>query len=100
MALVALISGISLPFTGLATHLLDSSPLNDSRHFWIVAHEELGIIFMVSAIWHSILNRKELANHIRSSAGQAASISREAIWAAVLVGITLFTAIGHTLLAH
>ena len=55
---------------------------------------------MVSAIWHSILNRKELANHIRSSAGQAASISREAIWAAVLVGITLFTAIGHTLLAH
>ena len=29
VALVALISGISLPFTGLATHLLDSSPLNN-----------------------------------------------------------------------
>jgi hypothetical protein len=100
VALIALISGIGLPFTGLATHLLhSSSPFNGPRHFWIVAHEALGIIFMVSAIWHIILNRKGLANHIRSSAGQA-GISREAIWAAALVGIMLFTAVGHTLLAH
>jgi hypothetical protein len=100
VALIAFISGIGLPFTGLATHLLhSSSPLNGPRHFWIVAHEALGIIFMVSAIWHIILNRKGLANHIRSSAGQA-GISREAIWAAALVGIMLFTAVGHTLLAH
>lgn len=100
MVLIALISGIGLPFTGLATHLLHSSPLNGPRHFWIVAHEALGIIFMVSAIWHTFLNRKGLANHIRSSAGQAVGISRETIWAAALVGIMLFTAVGHTLLAH
>jgi hypothetical protein len=100
VALVALISGIGLPFTGLPNHLLHSSSLHGPRHFWTVAHEVLGIIFTVSAIWHVILNRKALANHLRGSAGRVASVSREAFWAAALVVIMLFVAAAHTLLAH
>lgn len=99
-ALVTLISGIGLPFTGLAIHLLHSSSLRGPRHFWIVAHEALGIMFTVSAIWHLVLNRRALANHIRGSAGRVAGVSREALWAAVLLGIVLFVAVGHTLIAH
>ena len=100
VALVALISGIGLPFTGLGNHVLHSSSLHGLRHFWIVTHEVLGIIFTVSAIWHIILNRKALANHLRGSAGRVACVSREAFWAAALVVIMLFVAVAHTLLAH
>jgi hypothetical protein len=100
VALVALISGIGLPFTGLPNHLLHSSPLHGARHFWIVAHEVLGIIFTVSAIWHIILNRKALANHLRGSVGRVACVSREAFWAAALVVIMLVAAFAHLLLAH
>ena len=97
---MALISGIGLPFSGLAVHLVHSSFLNGPRHFWMVAHEVLGIVFTVSAFWHIILNRKALANHIRGSAKRAAGVSREAFWAAALVGIMLLGALGHTLSHH
>ncbi len=98
-AMVALISGIGLPFTGLCNHLLHSSSLHGTRHFWIVTHEVLGIIFMVSAIWHIILNRKALVNHIRGSMGGVAGVSREACWAAALVGTMLFVSVAHILIA-
>jgi hypothetical protein len=99
-AMVALISGIGLPFTGLGNHLLHSSSLHGPRHFWIVTHEVLGILFMVSAIWHILLNRKALVSYIRGSVGRVSGVSREAFWAAALVGIMLFVSVGHLLLAH
>ncbi len=97
---MALISGIGLPFSGFAVHLLHSSLRNGPRHSWMVAHEVLGVAFTVSAIWHIILNHKALANHIRGSAGRVAGMSREAFWAAALVGIMLLGALGHTLSPH
>jgi hypothetical protein len=100
VALTALISGLGLPFTGLAGHVLQSSSLHTPRHSWMVAHEVLGIMFTVSAIWHIVLNHKALANHIRGSAKRAAGVSREAFWAAALVGIMLLGALGHTLSPH
>jgi hypothetical protein len=60
----------------------------------------LGIIFMVSAIWHILLNRKALVSYIRGSVGRVSGVSREAFWAAALVGIMLFVSVGHLLLAH
>lgn len=100
VVLVVLISGIGLTFTGLANHLLQSNSLNGPRHWWMAAHWALGIIFAVSAIWHIILNRKGLANHICGLAGRTACVSREVFWATALVGIMLFVAVGHTLLAY
>jgi hypothetical protein len=99
-AMIALISGISLPFTGLAIHLFHSGSPQGPRNFWIAAHEALGIIFTVSTLWHIILNRKALLNHIRGAAGQMAGVSREALCAIALVAIMLFIAAGHSLLAH
>jgi hypothetical protein len=99
-AMVALISGMGLPFTGLGNHLLHSSSLHGPRHFWIVTHEVLGILFMVSAIWHVLLNHKALVRYIRDSVGRVSGVSREAFWAAALVGIMLFVSVGHLLLAH
>jgi hypothetical protein len=99
-ALVALISGISLPFTGLALHLLHSGSPEGPRHFWVFAHEALGIIFTASAIWHIHLNRKMLATHLRGPSGRVAGISREAFWAVLAVGIVFSVAVGHTLFDH
>jgi hypothetical protein len=100
VALTTLISGLGLPFTGLANHVLQSSSLHGPRHSWMAAHDVLGIVFTVSAIWHIILNHKALADHIRGSAKPAAGVSREAFWAAALVGIMLLGALGHTLSPH
>jgi hypothetical protein len=100
VALIVLVSGIGLPFTGLGNHLLHSSSLHGPRHYWIVTHEVFGIIFMVAAIWHILLNRKALASHIRGSVGRVAGVSREAWWAAALVGIMLSVSVGHILLVH
>jgi hypothetical protein len=99
-ALISLISGISLPFTGLALHMLHLSPLSSPRHFWIVLHEALGIIFTISTVWHIILNRKTLYNHLRGAAGRFAGVSRETLWAVALVAVILFAAAGHSLVGH
>lgn len=100
MALTALVSGIGLPFTGLAVHLLHSNFPHDARHAWMAVHEALGIIFTLSAIWHVILNRKGLVSHIRHSAGQVAHVSKEFLWATALVGMMLLMALSHSFLAH
>ncbi len=100
VALIALISGIGLPFTGLAVHLLHSNSLHGARHAWMSTHEALGIIFSISVIWHVILNRKGLVNHIRHSAGNPAHASKEFFWASALVGMMLLMALSHSFLAH
>jgi hypothetical protein len=99
-ALIALISGISLPFTGLAIHLFHSGSPEGPRHFWIAAHEALGIIFTISTLWHIFLNRKALYNHLRGAAGQLAGVSRETLCAIALVAVILFVAAGHSFLVH
>ncbi len=99
-ALISLISGAGLPFTGVAVHMLKSDPTHGALHSCTVAHEILGVMFTVSTIWHVILNRKALVNHIRRSPGQVVRISREAVWAVVLVGALLLIGLSHTLFAH
>jgi hypothetical protein len=100
VALTALISGIGLPFTGLAVHLLRSNSPHGAGHAWMSTHEALGIIFSVSTIWHIILNRKGLVSHIRHCAGHVAHVSKEFLWATALVGMMLLMALSHSFLAH
>jgi len=100
MALTALISGVGLPFTGLAVHLLHSNSPHGARHAWMAVHEALGIIFSVSTIWYIILNRKGLVSHIRHSAGHVAHVSKEFPWATALVGMMLLIALSHSFLAY
>lgn len=99
-ALVALISGFALPFTGLAVHLLHDSSLEGPRLFWVAAHEALGIAFTAATVWHIALNRKALARHISGTGWRIAGLGREAVCAAALVGMVLFAAVGHIWMAH
>ncbi len=99
-AMISLISGLSLPFTGLAIHLFHSGSPGGPRHFWIAAHEALGIIFTLSTLLHIILNRKALLNHLRGAAGRMAGLSRETLIAVALVAVILFMAAGHSFLVH
>ncbi len=100
IALVSLISGAGLPFTGLAVHMLKSDSTNGAHHSFIVMHELLGLMFTVSTIWHVILNRQALVGHIWRSSGRAGRVSREAVWAVALVSAMLLMGLSHTFFGH
>lgn len=88
---MAVFTGLSLPFTGLANHLSGFEPLTTSRHAWMAAHNVMGILFAFFVTWHVVLNRRSLAHHLR----KAAPLSREAKIAAAITASLLFVAIGH-----
>ena len=95
VALTAAISGIGLPVTGLGNHLCQGHPITHSYHAWMSAHNSLGILFFVSAIWHAVLNRQVLVKHLRGVGPRVPGSSREAIYAVALVAVVLFAAFAH-----
>jgi hypothetical protein len=95
VVLTAAVSGLGLPVTGLANHLHQMEPIvSFSRHVWMSAHNILGILFVASTVWHAILNRNMLLNHVRGYTARS-GIGREAAGAIVLVAVMLFVAVGH-----
>lgn len=98
-AVVSLISGTGLPFSGLAIHLFKSDSSHGALHLSTVTHEVLGMVFAASTTWHIILNRKTLINHVWGSSQQV-HVNREVLWATVLVGAILLVALSHTLFAY
>lgn len=97
VSLLAAISGLGLPVTGYMCHLSAMEPMTAQRHVWMSAHNSLGLVFMVAAIWHVILNRQALMRHLRAAAAGITGVSREAVWALALVALVLFIAVGHAL---
>ena len=95
VALTAAISGIGLPVTGLGNHLCQAHPITHPYHAWMSAHNSLGILFFISAIWHAVLNRRVLAKYLRVASPRLSRGSREAIYAAGLVAVVLFVALAH-----
>lgn len=89
VALVAGFSALTLPVSGLVNHYLGFSPPTMERHAWMSAHNTLGVLFVVSAIWHCLLNRRALWNHLR----------REAALAGLVVAGVLFLFVSHAFLA-
>jgi len=96
VALTAAISGMGLPVTGIANHLYQMEPMTLERHAWMSAHNTLGVLFTIFAIWHAILNRRALCNHARGLGARLFSMSREASFAVALIAIALFFVVGHT----
>ncbi|MCE5307645.1 MAG: DUF4405 domain-containing protein [Acidobacteriales bacterium] len=92
-------SGLGLPITGLANHVYGFSPLSVERHAWMSAHNVLGLLFVLSSIWHIVLNRRPLWNYMRSTAAGISSVSREAVLAGLIVACALFVFVGHAFLA-
>ena len=95
VALMIAFSGLGLPVTGIANHVYGSLPLTAARHAWMSAHNILGLLFVVFSIWHIVLNRRGLRNHIKGVAARVPAVSREGMLAGVVVALLLFLFIGH-----
>jgi len=94
-ALGMLFSGLGLPLTGFANHVYGFDPLTLERHAWMSTHNSMGILFLVFAVWHAVLNRRALLHHLRNGAAAIPALSREALLAAALVGFALLFFTGH-----
>lgn len=93
---VAFVTGLAaliLPVTGTATHVHLAPTLG--RHAWMAAHNSAGSVFVLFLVWHLVLNRRALVNHVR-----AIGAAREAFWALLIVIVTTAAAAGHAFLAH
>ena len=95
VALVATMSGLGLPVTGLMNHLHQTEPATLVRHVWMSAHNSLGIIFVVFAVWHAVLNRRALLSHLRGAVAQVPRLTREAIVAVMLVVALVGIVVSH-----
>jgi len=98
--LVVAVSGVGLPLSGLANHLLQADPIGFHRHAWMAAHWGLGIIFTVFAAWHAVQNRRMLIRYLRQSAGRLPVIRRELALALALVCIPILLLMAHAFIAH
>lgn len=94
----AVLSGLSLPFTGIANHIRQFEPLTRQRHAVMSAHWALGLLFLFFVAWHILLNRRALARHFRSMLDRRRLLHREAFWALGVVTMLLGLAIAHTYL--
>jgi hypothetical protein len=95
VALTATIAGLGLPLSGYFNHLFQMDPMTIQRHAWMSAHNILGVIFMVFAVWHATLNRRALFNHAKGFVMRIPFLSREAIMATGVVALGLFIFVGH-----
>jgi hypothetical protein len=95
VALMIAFSGIGLPLTGIANHLYGFSALTTTRHAWMSAHNSLGLLFVVFLIWHVVLNRRALWNHVKGVAARIPAVSREAMLASAAVVFVLMLFVGH-----
>ena len=94
-AMVMVFSGLGLPVSGIANHAYGFAPLSVERHVWMSAHNALGVLFAVFSIWHIVLNRRALWNHVRNAASHLPAMSREAMVAGAVVATTLLLFVGH-----
>jgi hypothetical protein len=70
------------------------------RHAWMSAHNTLAVIFVTAAVWHIILNRRALFNHVRSVTSGLFGVSREATYAGIIVAFLLFVFVRHAFLVR
>lgn len=94
-ALMAGLSALCLPFSGLALHLLDGTPPTQERHAWMAVHTVFGIVFIVFTAWHVIINRRGLANSLRKAAAGGYRVRREVWLALSILAVLVLLAWGH-----
>ncbi len=87
VAIVATLTGLSLPISGFMNHYYQFAPFGVERHFWMSLHNSAAILFAVFAIWHGILNRKALLQHLKGNWLKLRAVSRESIYALLLVSV-------------
>jgi len=95
VALMIGLSGLGLPVTGIVNHVYGFSPPSSARHAWMSAHNGLGVLFVTFLVWHVVLNRRALWNHVRSTAARIPAMSRESMLATAVIAVTLLLFVGH-----
>ncbi len=95
VTMMACFSGLGLPATGIVNHFYGFAPATVERHAWMSAHNILGLLFVVFSVWHVVLNRRALWNHMRGGLGRVPAVGREAILAFSVVALALLVFVGH-----
>lgn len=95
VATLLTVTGLGLPVTGVANHLYQSAPMHFGRHTWMAAHNAFGLLFLVFATWHVVLNRRRLVQYLCGLVPDPRPPSRETLCAVGLVGVVLTLFIGH-----
>jgi hypothetical protein len=102
VSLTAALSGLCLPITGLSLHHLCAPPVSVAQHAWMAAHNVLGLVFVVFAVWHILLNRRPLGTYLRQAVGARGAGAGHAVpllAAIAVVGLALLFA-GHAFLVE
>ena len=92
VAVAAGLSGVALPLTGLADHLAGQA---GDAVGWSIVHTSLGVVFVVFASWHCVLNRRALLKYVRPPGGSSTPLAPEALVAGALVGGVLALTVLH-----
>lgn len=100
VVLVISLSGLGLPATGLANHLLGLSPLTPPRHAWMAAHNGLAVVFTVFVLWHVALNHRPLNSHLKRAVSTLPRFGREALVAAGIVALAVLFAAHPFVIGH
>jgi hypothetical protein len=97
IALLAVCSFLTLPFSGLALHLVDhhGTAVGLSAHRWMVIHWSFSIVFAVCTVWHCVYNRRQLANAVRRTVGRRTQWNRELLATAIVLVVTITTIVAH-----
>lgn len=95
VSLMVLFAGLGLPVTGIANHVCQFEPLTVTRHAWMTAHNVLALLFVIFAAWHGVLNRRTLWNHLEGIIPGFSPLSRETLFAAGLVAVTVLVTVAH-----
>lgn len=85
ISIAMLVSGFGLPFSGVMNHVYQLEPVTQGRHFWMSIHNMSGLLFTIFCVWHIILNRRLIINHISKFKGYF--LSKEAI---IATGFVMF----------
>jgi hypothetical protein len=83
VSLAMFVSGLLLPVSGIMLHVLQFEPLTEARHFWMSVHNMAAFLFTLFVVIHISYNWRSLIHYARMMKGIA--VSREAIWAILLV---------------
>jgi succinate dehydrogenase/fumarate reductase cytochrome b subunit len=86
-----LISGLTLPFSGIMNHYLQFEKLILERHFWMSVHDIAGILFVVFSIIHISYNWKLLLSYAKKTKEIFISKETLAAIAFVLIIVGLFS---------
>lgn len=98
-AIMAAITGIGLPITGVANHIHQFESMTAARHAWMSAHNVLSILFVAFVVLHIVMNRRAMLNHAKVFASEHKNTRREALLSIGIVAIALMVAVGHAFIA-